>query len=319
MISIRHLSKRYPGGRRPALDDVSLDIQRGSIFGLLGPNGAGKTTLLSVLAGLLRADSGEIHLADRPLGAWRGRLGDVLGFVPQALAFYPMLTVAENLRFYAGVMGLRREAAARRIATAMETVQIGEYAEVRAERLSGGLKRRLNLAIGLLNDPKLLCLDEPTVGIDPHSRHYILERIRDLRDQGMTVIYTSHYMDEVQQLCDTVAIIESGRILVQDSLAALLERYSESRLQVRLAGGGEALGEGLRRCFPEASWLPAAGELELAAGEPVEVLARVRDLAGTCGARVAGFDFGRPRLEDVYLRLSGRSWDEEDAASAERD
>lgn len=320
MISIEHLTKRYPGAARPALDDVSVKIGQGSIFGLLGPNGAGKTTLLSVLAGLLAVDSGDVLIDGLPLARWRGRLGEILGFVPQDLAFYPMLTVTENLRFYAGVMGISGRPARDRIARALDTVQMVELANARADSLSGGLQRRLNLAIGLLNDPRLLCLDEPTVGIDPHSRHYILERIRALRDQGMTVIYTSHYMDEVQRLCDSVAIIESGHILVQDSVPVLLDRFSDRRLQVRLSGGGTGLASRLGELSPQALWRAGTGELELAVADPVDALASVNRIANECGARVVGFDFGRPRLEDVYLRISGRTWDEgEDAAAAERD
>ena len=305
LIKIQSLSKTYPGSSSPALDSVSLHIGRGMLFGLLGPNGAGKTTLLSVLVGLVRRDGGDVQVdgldIDRDLAA----IKRIFGFVPQDLAFYPMLTVAENLDFFAGVWGVAKARRRQRIDRAVETADLGRYLGKRAETLSGGLKRRLNLACGLLNQPRILCLDEPTVGIDPQSRHFILESIRRLAESGMTVIYTSHYMEEVQQLCDHVAIIDQGQILADGPMDELLNSGGGSTL--RIAFGPEVDGEAL-------AWVAArlgarsAGRRELVmdVSSPEEA---VRKLAGHLGdglPPIQALHYGHRDLEELFLGLTGK-------------
>ena len=224
LIEISGVSKRYPGSEAPALDDVNLNIQLGSIFGLLGPNGAGKTTLLSILLGLTRKNSGQVHLAGLDLERELPAIRRFSGLAPQELGFYPMLTAKENLRFYGAAGGLSGSKLMERVTFAADTAQLREHMNKRADQLSGGLKRRLNLAISLLHSPRVLFLDEPTVGVDPQSRAFILDVIRQQRDQhGLTVIYTSHYMDEVQQICDRAAILDQGRVLVEGTLSGLLK------------------------------------------------------------------------------------------------
>jgi ABC-2 type transport system ATP-binding protein len=223
LIEIDGVAKRYRHADVRAVDGVSLAIAPGTIFGLLGPNGAGKTTLISILLGLVRKDAGAVriggHDMDRDLPAIRR----LCGLAPQDLGFYPMLTVEENLRFYGGAAGLGGDTLAQRVAQACDWTQLGEQRGKRASALSGGLKRRLNLALSLLHAPRVLVLDEPTAGVDPQSRAFILSVIQRLRaEQGLTVIYTSHYMEEVQQLCDRVAILDHGRVLAQGTLAELL-------------------------------------------------------------------------------------------------
>ncbi len=190
-LNLEGVSFRYPGRGETVLDRVTLVIPAGGIFGLLGPNGAGKTTLISVLAGQLRGATGGISAGDEPLEALRRRRPRSLGLVPQEYAFYPMLTCAENLRFFGAVQDL-------------------------------GLKRRLNLAIGVLTEPEILLLDEPTVGVDPQSRAFLLESIRSLAGAGRTIVYTSHYMEEVEAICDRVAIIDRGRVLVSGALSDVI-------------------------------------------------------------------------------------------------
>jgi len=222
VIEIRDLRFRYPGATRDALAGLTLQVHDGSLFGLLGPNGSGKTTLISVLTGLLQASAGEARIggAALPDGA---RPQAISALVPQDYAFYPRLSVAENLRCFGGVLGLRGAELTSRMEEVVAVAGLQDFLAKRAEQLSGGLKRRLNLAIGLLNRPRLLFLDEPTVGIDPQSRAFILEAIKRLNDGGATVIYTSHYMDEVQQLCDSIGVLDEGRLLAQGSLAELLK------------------------------------------------------------------------------------------------
>ena len=221
MIEIRDLRFRYPGATRDALAGLTLQVRDGSLFGLLGPNGSGKTTLISVLTGLLQASAGEARIGGEALPAAAAQTMSAL--VPQDYAFYPRLTVSENLRCFGGVLGLQGAELKTRMDEVVAVAGLQDFLPKRAEQLSGGLKRRLNLAIGLLNRPRLLFLDEPTVGIDPQSRAFILEAIKRLNAGGATVIYTSHYMDEVQQLCDSIGVLDEGRLLAQGSLDELLK------------------------------------------------------------------------------------------------
>jgi ABC-2 type transport system ATP-binding protein len=222
MLSVEALSFRYAEGGDPVLDNIELVVPDGGIFGLLGPNGAGKTTLISILAGQRRAATGRIGVDGEALEELRARRPHCLGLVPQELAFYPMLTVRENLRFFGGVQELGGVGLARRIDAVAAFARIDSVLGRRAGELSGGLKRRLNLAIGLLTEPEILLLDEPTVGVDPQSRAFLLESIRAIGGAGRHVLYTSHYMEEVQAICDHVAIIDAGRVLLCGPLAEVL-------------------------------------------------------------------------------------------------
>jgi ABC-2 type transport system ATP-binding protein len=223
LIQITGVAKQYRRSDARALDGVSLSIPQGSIFGLLGPNGAGKTTLISILLGLVRKDAGQVRVAGHDMDRELPAIRRLCGLAPQDLGIYPMLTVEENLRFYGGAGGLAGTQLRQRVDFACATAQLDEQRRKRAEVLSGGLKRRLNLALALLHEPRVLVLDEPTVGVDPQSRAFILSVIARLRqEQGLTVIYTSHYMEEVQQICDRVAILDQGRVLATGTLAALL-------------------------------------------------------------------------------------------------
>lgn len=216
MLQIADIRFRYDADTPWAVDGVTFSVGAGEVFGLLGPNGAGKTTLMSLIAGLLASQSGSITRA--PAASARG----AFALVPQELAFYPMLTCRENLEFFAGVLGLRGAAKRARIDAALDATGLAQFAGKRAAHCSGGMKRRLNLAIGLVGDPQLLLLDEPTVGVDAQSRAFLLDAVRRLRAQGRAIIYTTHYMDEAQAVCDRVAIIDGGRVLRRGSLAELL-------------------------------------------------------------------------------------------------
>jgi ABC-2 type transport system ATP-binding protein len=222
MLSVDGVSFRYPGGEEPVLRELSISVPAGGIFGLLGPNGAGKTTLISILAGQLRASSGRVTVDGAPLEELRRREPASLGLVPQEFAVYPMLTCTENLRFFGGVQGLGGARLRERVASVANFARIVNVLPRRAGELSGGLRRRLNLAIGLLTEPRILLLDEPTVGVDPQSRSFLLDSIRALAGEGRTILYTSHYMEEVEAICDHVAIIDAGRVLRQGALAELL-------------------------------------------------------------------------------------------------
>jgi ABC-2 type transport system ATP-binding protein len=215
MIEIHNLHKFYD--RRPVLNDVTLSVPAGSVLGLLGPNGAGKTTLVSILTGVIKKDRGTVRINGLDLDDDPSAIRAVGSVVPQSFAFYPTLTVYENLAYFGALYGLKGGTLRDRIDRGIDIGSLQSFLHKKAESCSGGMKRRLNLAIGLLPDPRVLYLDEPTVGVDTQSRIYIIEMIKKLNiEQKITMIYTSHYMDEIEQISDEIAIIDEGRIILHD-------------------------------------------------------------------------------------------------------
>ena len=231
MISIRNLHFSY-SDNEVIFNDFNLEIKAGSLFGLIGPNGAGKSTLISLITGLNSAQNGAIRIDGKALSSCRDELLSKLSCVPQEYAFYPKLSVLQNLNFFCRLYK-SVENPELNIKKAIELTGLAEYQERHAGKLSGGLKRRLNLAIGLLNKPTLLILDEPTVGIDPQSRHFILGAIKQLNEEGTTILYTSHYMEEIERLCDAVAVIDHGEIVMQGELNELLSRDAVITIQTQ--------------------------------------------------------------------------------------
>ena len=219
MIQIQSLSHRYPRADAPALDNVSFDIADGECLGLLGHNGAGKTTLMSLMAGLQDVCRGEILFDGRPLHRLSRAARQKIGLVPQDFAFYPQLSVWDNLLFFASLYKMRDKG---RLNLLIGQAGLGEHKHKAAKHLSGGLKRRLNFAVGLINAPQLVFLDEITVGIDPQSRRFILDSVAELTRQGVTVVYTSHYLPEIEQLCGKIALLQHGRLVYQGGLDELL-------------------------------------------------------------------------------------------------
>ncbi len=218
MIKVSHIVKKY--GELKALDDLCFEVKKGSIFGLLGVNGAGKSTILSILNGLMKMDEGSIEVAGLDIEKDIKAIKEISSIIPQNLAFYDKLTVKENLDFFAKIQNAKKE----NYDKAIEINGLENVLNQRALELSGGQKRRLNIAIGLLNNPQIIYFDEPTVGIDPKSRNEILASIKNYKNFGITVIYTSHYMNEVEKICDEVAIISHGKLIKQDSLKNLLAK-----------------------------------------------------------------------------------------------
>lgn len=301
MLTIANLSYRYPRADAAALDGVSLQAQRGQVLGLLGPNGAGKTTLISHLSGLLPVQQGQILVDGQPLGEVRARTPTRIAVAPQEYAFYPMLSVTENLACFAAAGRLSGARRTERIAACLAFAQLERFAASRAEQLSGGLKRRLNLAIALLPEPELLLFDEPTVGVDPQSRAFVLDAIRSLAQAGAAVIYASHYMEEIEALAARVVILDHGRVLRAGSLDELLAQDSGV---LTLAADGitpEALTALLAR-FGAVQSLGERFQLR-SATPPAEVLATL----DAAGARVRHAEFGRANLEQLFLTLTHRS------------
>jgi ABC-2 type transport system ATP-binding protein len=230
MIRVEGLVKRF--GEIPAVDGVSFQVRAGEIYGLLGPNGAGKTTTFSMLAGLLGPDAGRIivdgvDLAEDPVEVKRG-----LGIVPQEVAVYEELTARENLRLWAGLYGLTGAALDQAVNRALEEVGLSGRSKEPVESFSGGMKRRLNLSLGLVHRPKVILLDEPTVGIDPQARANILDVVRSVADSGAAVVYTTHYLEEAEQLCDRIGILDHGKLLSEGTLAELKELVGEEEVVV---------------------------------------------------------------------------------------
>ena len=299
MLELRELAYRYPHADAPALAGVSLAVPRGSVLGLLGPNGAGKTTLISHLSGALAVQSGEIRIDGQPLKEVRARAPTRIAVAPQEHAFYPMLTVAENLAVFAAAGGLSAARKRQRIEACTQFAQLEQFAAVRAERLSGGLKRRLNLAIALLPEPELMLFDEPTVGVDPQSRAFILDAIKSLAQQGAAVIYASHYMEEIEAIADRVAILDRGHVLREGSLEELLSR---SAMLLTLAADG--LDAAMLSRFGTVEQGGVHWRIHLHPGSgPAPVLAALE----AEGVEVRHAEFGRHDLEQLFMALTHRS------------
>ena len=307
LLEVAGLRKRY--GDVVAVEDVSLQVDRGEVFGLLGPNGAGKSTTIGCLSGLLEPDAGRLSLAgadlrSAPMAARKG-----LGVVPQELALYDALSVTANLEAFGGLYGLTRERLAERVTWCLDFARLADRATNRVGTLSGGMKRRLNLAIALLHDPELILADEPTSGVDPQSRNHIFDSILALAAAGKAVVYTTHYMEEVERLCGRAAIIDRGRVIASDTLPNLLG-LAEQAQRLELAWGGQAPSaeqiEALVERFAPADHLMQGGRLELAFHGPVPI----SDLVGWLADRdlpVSEVHMQRPTLEDAFLRLTGRT------------
>jgi len=238
MIEVNHLYKSY--GKQLVLDDISLSIPKGVITGLLGPNGAGKTTLVSILIGIIGRDQGEIFIDGLNLDRSLSEIQTICSIVPQNLAIYPMLSAYENLEYFGGLQGLKGQTLKARIDYCAEVASLHSFLGKRAHKFSGGMKRRLNLAIGLLNNPRILYLDEPTVGVDTQSRNYILEMIKKInREEGTTIIYTSHYMEEIEQVSDMIAIIDEGHLILNGPKEEILQQ--DFKVSIRVSELSNAL------------------------------------------------------------------------------
>ncbi len=262
MIRIEGLTIRY--GDLTAVEELSLHVPEGSFYGFLGPNGAGKTSTLSCVAGLRTPSGGSIRVAGHDVAAEAEAARRSLGLVPQSLALYAKLSVLQNLRFFGGLYGLSGKKLRGRVEWGLDLAQLTERAGDAVEALSGGMKRRLNLACGLLHDPPLILCDEPTTGVDPQSRNHIFETLRTLHGEGRTVVYTTHYMEEVEALCDRVAILDHGKLLANDRLDRLLAGKGSGPLRLHLPAGAdiEALSAALRDAGIKARVEPEPRTLE---------------------------------------------------------
>ncbi len=306
MLECRGLRRRF--GDLVAVDGVGFHIDPGETYGLLGPNGAGKTTTISMIAGLLESDDGEIVVAGEPMNTHTIRAKSVIGYVPQDLAIYPDLSARENLMFFARLYGMSTSEAKRRSDEVLEVTGLRDRAHDQTKKYSGGMKRRLNIGIGLLNQPKLLILDEPTVGVDPQSRNAILESVEGLSGQGKAVLYTTHYMEEAERLCDRVGIIDHGKLIAEGTPKELVSLVGE-RDRVHLSAVGDLAGAAVALANPP--WVhnvSAAGEgIDLVVDDARGNLPAILSDAAAAGAAVKSVEVTEPDLEAVFLHLTGRA------------
>jgi len=305
MIEINGLFKKY--GDRVAVNGVSFCVQEGEIFGLLGPNGAGKTTTISILATLLPPDEGQATIGGYDLARQTNQIKPLIGFVPQELALYPTLSAWDNLAFFGRIYGLRGTPLKERIAAVLDLVGLRDRSGDAVRTFSGGMKRRLNIAAGLIHQPRVLFLDEPTVGVDPQSRNFIFEHVERLKAEGMTILYTTHYMEEAERLCDRVAIMDEGRILALDTTKGLIGLLGGGVIHVGVAA--EAIEDLLPaiRTLPHvraASAQDSRLKVETSAARPA-----LLELIELCNARdvpILSLEVLEPNLESVFLHLTGK-------------
>ena len=306
ILETHEISKRYPGTERAAVDAVSLTVKAGQFFGLLGPNGAGKTTLLSMMSGLRRANSGQILLNGLDVAHNSAEIKRTIGLVPQDLALYQNLTARENLVFFGSMQGLRGAELQNQVNRCLEIGRLQEYADRRVINFSGGLKRRLNLTIGLLHEPALLILDEPTVGIDPQSRNFIFESLRRLNESGITIIYTTHYMEEVEQLCREVAIMDQGKIIAHGSMDELLARQNGQTIHIRLASGADEQTLALLQQLPGIDSVAMNQKLlSINSAQSLDTIEQAIAILKQQSAEVLSLSVGSINLEQVFLQLTG--------------
>lgn len=299
MIEINHLCKSY--NRKAALENVALSVPRGIIMGLLGPNGAGKTTLISILTGVIGKDSGKITVGGLDIDREPGRIQSLCSYVPQTLAFYTRLSACENLEYFGSLWGLKGKRLKERMAFCIDAGSMQAFVDKRVDTFSGGMKRRLNLAIGLLNEPEILYLDEPTVGVDAQSRNYILETIRKInRERKTTIIYTSHYMDEIEQVSDEIAVIDGGRIILHDGKQAIL-----TRADAVMISAGQMEETALRELQSRDGVWIEKGRIHVKRDERLsENMAAVFAVFHRWGIRVDDVVFGQRTLEEFFLKLT---------------
>ena len=305
LVEVNNLSKIY--GDVQAVDGVSFEIQQGEIFGLLGPNGAGKTTTINVLCTYTEPTAGEVTIAGHSVITEPEAIKRAIGVVPQDIALYPDLNGVENLRFFGRMYDVPKARLEQRIGELLELVGLGEHARKRVEHYSGGMKRRLNLAVGLLSEPRFLMLDEPTVGVDPQSRNAIFENIQALSRQGLTILYTTHYMEEAELLCDRVAIMDEGQIIALDTPQNLINTLGMGIIHI---GVKDDLHEEILarlRALPQVKAVTCRDDtLAFETKDAQRALLEIIGLFNKTDTVMTSLEILEPNLESVFIQLTGK-------------
>lgn len=305
ILEIDHLKKTFKD--MTAVDGLSLTVQEKEVHGILGPNGAGKSTTINCILGLLGIDGGTVRFAgEYPIRKWRKNIG----YVPQDLAIYPELTPAENIRFFCSLYGIKGQELERRTMQALDFVGLKEVKDKKSGEFSGGMKRRLNLACGIAHGPKLIIMDEPTVGIDPQSRNHILENVRALNEQGATILYTTHYMPEVEEICNKITVIDHGHIITSGSKEEIMEKMgTDQTIAIRFAQGNDGLREFLHAVqkISGVHKVEADGQsCRITHDEKQIILNYVIDEAVKRNLVIENITNEEPSLEEIFLKLTGK-------------
>lgn len=307
MLVIDHITKSF--GKKEIIKNVSFEVKKGETFGLLGPNGAGKSTTISMICGLISYDSGDIKVGGKSVKEYLLEAKKKIGIVPQDIALYPTLSAKENLVFWGKMYGLNGKVAKERAEEVLAYVGLQDRGKDKIETFSGGMKRRINIGAALMHEPELLIMDEPTVGIDPQSRNHILETVKKLNEKGMTVIYTSHYMEEVEYLCERIAIVDHGKVIALGTKRELCNRLADgfivrlqlNRYSTELLQKLKALSVVERIIFDEDN---STIDIGLNGGESIGTVVSV---VVENNAQILKLEVQEPNLEALFLQLTGRS------------
>lgn len=308
MLEVRNLVKKY--GEKLAVDDISFDIREGEIFSLLGPNGAGKTTTISILSTLFSPSAGDASILGYSVTKNPMEVKRLIGVVPQEIALYDDMTALENLNFWGEMYGLSGGTLKARVKELLEQIGLADRAKERIKTYSGGMKRRVNIAVGLMHKPRLLFMDEPTVGIDPQSRRAILDSVKALNKEGMTILYTTHYMEEAQELSDRVGIIDHGKLIALGTQSELTAKVGEMDTLILHLGeieDAEHLAQALKTLNGVLQANPSDHTVALVTPSAEELLAPVVSRANELGIKIHSIDMREPNLEAVFLHLTGRA------------
>ncbi|WP_315675063.1 ABC transporter ATP-binding protein [Clostridium sp. 19966] len=305
ILKLNNLIKKY--NEKAVVSDISLEIEKGEVFGLLGPNGAGKSTTISMICGLLKPTSGSIYLNDIDAIKNPSSAKKLLGLVPQEIALYPTLTAKENLEFWGKMYNIRVSELKKRVSEVLNIVGLEDRKNDKIESYSGGMKRRINIAAALLHRPELLIMDEPTVGIDPQSRNHILESVKNLNKEGMTIIYTSHYMEEVEYLCSRIGIIDHGKLLALGDKDSLKKSVIDmDNIQLELSSVMPALPENIKKIEKVKNVSVKENTVNIYSTESQAIITPVLSEIAKAGIKVLSMKIREPNLESVFLNLTGR-------------
>ena len=306
LLEVKGLKKAF--GSRQAVNGVSFSVEEGEVFGLLGPNGAGKSTTLSLVCGLLKANAGKITVGGFDIVKEATKAKKLIGIVPQEPAIYPMLSAKANLRFWGTINGIPADKLEKAVNDVLKVVGLEDRATGKVSNYSGGMKRRLNIAAGLIHKPKLLIMDEPTVGIDPQSRNHILETVKNLRLKDITVIYTSHYVEEVEYLCDRVAIMDNGQIITEGTLPELLQQGDEfQELTINLNSFSQDIQDSIQTLPGVEKAFSLKEKLNIITSNAEQVLPLAFETIVGHGGMVSEIKIHKPNLESLFLKLTGKA------------
>ena len=305
LIEVKNLTKKFKDF--VAVDNISFEVEEKACFGLLGPNGAGKSTTISMLTALMRSDSGEITIDGLDLSKNQLKTKRLIGMVPQEIALYPTLTAYENLTFWGRMYGLKGKLLKERVDYGLEIAGLKDRATGRIDTFSGGMKRRINIAAALLHQPRILIMDEPTVGIDPQSRNHILDTVLSLNSQGMTIIYTSHYMEEVEFLCTKVAIIDHGKVMALGTKEQLKEMIgNKDVINIIVSKVTEDIIEKVNAIEAVDKVLVEENKLKVTVKEADTIISKIISILDSSGCKINSVNIEQPNLESVFLHLTGR-------------